>query len=103
MIKVLYDVATNDQRKPTMRALACKVFHGCFDILELVLEDHKAMVKSFADEILKEWIPFFVNVLNTRLPDPPSQEEEDQDTPNASLYKGQIALKLQCVKVSHVV
>jgi hypothetical protein len=101
MIKGLFNVATSDQTKPTLRALACKVFHGCFDILEMVLEDHKTMVKSFADEILKEWIPFFVNVLNTRLPDPPSIEEEDSDAPNALLYKGQIALKLQSVKVSH--
>lgn len=99
MIKILYDVATNDQRKPTLRALACKVFHSCFDILEMVMEDHKAMVKNFADEVLKDWMPFFINVLNTRLPDPPSIEEEEQDTPNAALYKGQIALKLQVVKV----
>jgi hypothetical protein len=44
MIKILYDVAISEQRKPTLRALACKVFHGCFDILEMVLEDHKTMV-----------------------------------------------------------
>ncbi|KAI4687617.1 uncharacterized protein J4E88_003208 [Alternaria novae-zelandiae] len=99
MIKVLFNVATSEQTKPTLRALAVKVFHGCFDILEMVLEDHKTMVKSFADEILKEWIPFFVNVLNNRLPDPPSIDEEDSDAPNALLYKGQIALKLQSVKV----
>ncbi|EMD61712.1 hypothetical protein COCSADRAFT_234694 [Bipolaris sorokiniana ND90Pr] len=99
MIKILYDVATNDQRKPTLRALACKVFHGCFDILEMVMDDHKAMVKNFADEVLKDWMPFFINVLNTRLPGPPSIEEEDQDAPNATLYKGQIALKLQVVKI----
>jgi len=100
MIKQLYDVAINDQRKPTLRALACKVFHGCFDILEMVLEDHKAMVKNFADEVLKDWIPFFVNVLNARLPDPPSLDEEEHDAPNAIFYKGQIAFKLQVVKVS---
>jgi len=102
MIKVLFNVATSEQTKPTLRALAVKVFHGCFDILEMVLEDHKTMVKSFADEILKEWIPFFVNVLNNRLPDPPSIDEEDSDAPNALLYKGQIALKLQSVKVGRV-
>ena len=66
----------------------------------MVLEDHKAMVKNFADEVLKEWLPFFVNVLNTRLPDPPSLDEEEHDAPNAIYYKGQIAFKLQVVKVS---
>ncbi|KAF1943198.1 ARM repeat-containing protein [Clathrospora elynae] len=99
MISILYDVAVSDQRKTTLRALACKVFHGCFDMLEMVMEDHKATVKSFADEILKDWTPFFANVLNTRLPDPPSLEEEDHDAPNAEAYKGQIAFKLQVVKV----
>lgn len=100
LIKILYDVAVNDQRKPTLRALACKVFHGCFDILEMVLEDHKATVKGFADEVLKDWIPFFINVLNTRLPDPPSYDEEEHDAPNAEIYKGHVAFKLQVVKVS---
>ena len=100
MIKILFEVAINEQRKPTLRALACKVFHGCFDLLEMVLEDHKTMVKSFADEMLKEWIPFFINVMNTRLPDPPAIEEEEQDTPNAVVYKGQVAFKLQVVKVN---
>ncbi|KAJ4367363.1 hypothetical protein N0V83_006944 [Neocucurbitaria cava] len=99
LVKILYDVAVNEQRKPTLRALACKVFHGCFDILEMVLEDHKTTVKSFADEILQEWIPFFINVMNTRLPDPPSYQEEEHDSPNANLYKGHVAFKLQVVKV----
>ncbi|KAL6706455.1 hypothetical protein ACN47E_005394 [Coniothyrium glycines] len=99
LIKILYDVAINEQRKPTLRALACKVFHGCFDILEMVMEDHKASVKGFADEALKDWIPFFVNVLNSRLPDPPSFQEEEHDAPNAEIYKGHVAFKLQVVKV----
>ncbi|KAI8936326.1 hypothetical protein NX059_006742 [Plenodomus lindquistii] len=99
LIKVLYNVAITDQRKPTLRALACKVFHGCFDILEMVLEDHKATIKGFADEILKDWIPFFINVMNTRLPDPPSYQDEEHDSPNAEIYKGNVAFKLQVVKV----
>ncbi|KAF1840814.1 ARM repeat-containing protein [Cucurbitaria berberidis CBS 394.84] len=99
LVKILYDVAINEQRKPTLRALACKVFHGCFDILEMVMEDHKTTVRGFADEILKEWIPFFINVMNTRLPDPPSFLEEENDAPNAVTYKGHVAFKLQVVKV----
>lgn len=99
LVKVIYGVAVNEQRRPILRALACSVFRGCFDILEMVLEDHKATVKSFADEILKEWIPFFVSILNTRLPDPPSESEEDAEATNAELYKGLVALKLQVVKV----
>lgn len=99
LVKVLYDVAINDQRRPVLRALACSVFRGCFDILEMVLEDHKAMVKSFADEILKEWIPFFINILKTRLPEPPSFQDDETDAASAETFKGMVALKLQVVKV----
>jgi len=99
LIKMLYDEAVKDQRAPFLRALACKVFHGCFDILEMVMEDHKATVKGFADEVLKDWIPFFISVMNTRLPDPPSYHEEEHDAPNSDVYRGNVAFKLQVVKI----
>jgi hypothetical protein len=99
LVKVIYDVAVNEQRRPVLRALACSVFRGCFDILEMVMEDHKLMVKTFADEILKEWIPFFINTLKTRLPEPPSFQEDEADSTDAEAYKGLVALKLQVVKV----
>jgi len=79
--------------------LACSVFRGCLDILEMIMEDHKASVKGFADEVLKEWLPFFIRVLKTKLSAPPSEQEEMDETPNAETYKGLIALKLQVVKV----
>lgn len=99
LIKVVHDVAVSDARKPTLRALACSVFRGCLDMLEMVLEDHKAAVKSFADEVLKQWLPFFIDIMKTRLPDPPSEQEENEDAPNAEAYRGMVALKLQVVKV----
>ncbi|KAF2735470.1 ARM repeat-containing protein [Polyplosphaeria fusca] len=99
LVKVVYDVAVNDSRKPTLRALAVSVFRGCFDILEMVMEDHKADVKAFADEVLNHWTPFFINVMKTRLPDPPTEQEENDDAPNAQAYNGLVALKLQVVKV----
>ncbi|KAF3000255.1 hypothetical protein E8E13_007925 [Curvularia kusanoi] len=99
LVKVIFDVAANEQRRPQHRALACSVFRGCLDILEMILEDHKASVKGFADEVLKQWLPFFISVLNTKLSEPPSEQEEMDETPNAETYKGQISLKLQVVKV----
>jgi hypothetical protein len=99
LVKVIYDVAANDQRRPVLRALACSVFRGCFDILEMVLEDNKTAVKAFADEILKEWIPFFIATLKMRLPEPPSFEADENDAADAETYKGHVALKLQVVKV----
>jgi hypothetical protein len=99
IVKVVYDVAVNEARKPTLRALAVSVFRGCFDTLEMVMEDHKAAVKAFADEVLSQWTPFFINVMNTTLPDPPSEQEENEDAPNAEAYRGLVSLKLQVVKV----
>ncbi|KAF2638075.1 ARM repeat-containing protein [Massarina eburnea CBS 473.64] len=99
LIKVLHDIAINEARKPTLRALACSVFRDCFDILEMVMEDHKAEIKRFADEVLQEWNPFFVVIMKTRLPDPPTEDEENEDTPNAETYRGLVALKLQVVKI----
>lgn len=102
LVKVVYDVAVNEQRKPVLRALACSVFRGCFNILEMVMEDHKTTVRAFADEILKDWIPFFVEMLKKRLPDTPTEQEQDAAVPseNAELWKGLVSLKFQVVKVS---
>ncbi|KAF2204859.1 ARM repeat-containing protein [Delitschia confertaspora ATCC 74209] len=99
LVKLVYDVAVNEGRKPTIRALAVAVFRSCFDILEMVMEDHKAQVKTFADEVLRGWLPFFIQVLKTRLPAPPSEDEENQESTNAQLYGGLVALKIQVVKV----
>lgn len=99
LVKVVYDVAVNDSRKTTLRALAVSVFRGCFDILEMVMEDHKAAVKAFADEALSAWTPFFIQVMKSRLPSPPSEDDENQDTGSAEAYRGLVALKLQVVKV----
>lgn len=101
LVKVVYDVAVNEARKPTLRALAVSVFRGCFDILEMVMEDHKAPVKAFADEVLGQWLPFFIGVMKVRLPNPPSKQEESEDAPSAEAYRGTVALKLQVVKVGH--
>ncbi len=99
LVKIIYDVAVNQSRKPVLRALAVSVFRSCFDILEMVLEDHKAAVKAFADETLSAWTPFFIDVLKSKLPLAPSENEERQEADTAELYRGLVALKLQVVKV----
>lgn len=99
LIKAIFDVAVNESRKPTLRALSVNVFRACFDILEQVLEEHKAQVKAFADETLSHWIPFFLNVLGTKLPAAPPQGEDGKDGAGSEAYRGMVALKLQVVKV----
>ncbi|KAF2089211.1 ARM repeat-containing protein [Saccharata proteae CBS 121410] len=96
LVKVIYDVAVSDQRKPTLRALAVAVFRGCFDILEMIMEDHKDEVKRFASETLAVWLPFFIEVLKSKLPPAPAALDQ---TATAETYRGIVALKLQVVKV----
>ncbi|KAF2216882.1 hypothetical protein CERZMDRAFT_55561 [Cercospora zeae-maydis SCOH1-5] len=98
LVKVVYDVAANNARKATLRALAVSVFRSTFDILEMVMEDHKAAVKSFAEENLAGWLPFFIEILKTPLPSPPPEGAERNDPEAAEQYRGFVALKLQIVK-----
>ncbi|KAK5111836.1 hypothetical protein LTR85_011734 [Meristemomyces frigidus] len=99
LVKAVYTIAVNESRKPTLRALAVSVFRSCFDTLEMVMEDHKAAVKGFAEETLGGWIPFFISSLTAPLPPAPSDEDEGNETGSFELYRGSVALKLQVVKV----
>lgn len=99
LVNGLQNVALNVNRKPIVRAMAMSVFRGCFDTLEMVMEDHKAAVKGFLDEALKGWMAFFVGTIALVLPEPPSEEDETKDEGLPSQWRGMIALKLQVVKV----
>lgn len=99
LVSTLHTVATNESRKPMLRALAMSVFRSCFDTLEMVMEDHKAAVRQFMGEALQSWLPFFLNTLKFRLPSAPSEEEENHEQGVTSEWRGMIALKLQVVKV----
>lgn len=109
LVNSLYQVAANDVRPTALRALAVSVFRSCFDLLEMVIEDHKAAVKAFADETLAVWFPLFATALTTPLPPAPEQQQDqDQDQDQqareqsrtaAEHHRGLVALKLQAVKV----
>ncbi|KAK1249454.1 hypothetical protein MKX07_002970 [Trichoderma sp. CBMAI-0711] len=90
--KALTEVALNENRKPMLRALAISVFRGCFDLMYMVKDDNKD-VKVFAEELLKQWNPFFVAVLKGRLP-----EAESGSGAQPESWNSIIALKLQVVK-----
>ncbi|KAI1876843.1 uncharacterized protein JN550_000915 [Neoarthrinium moseri] len=93
IVKVVYDVAINEGRKPILRALAISVFKGCFDLMDQVKDDHPQEVKGFAEEALKGWFPFFLQIMKSRLP-----ERDGQDASQPESWNGVIALKLQVVK-----
>lgn len=103
LVSTLFYVATNESRKPILRALGVSVFRSCFDTLEMVLEQHKVAVKQFMDEVLGGWSPFFISILKAPLPQAPGEYEESKETPVASQWRGTIALKLQVVKVYYLV
>jgi importin-9 len=99
LVSGLQNVANNTNRNPTVRAMAMSVFRACFDMLEMVMEDHKVAVKGFLDESLQSWMPFFVDTIKSPLPNAPSKDDDTKGNGPMSLWRGSIALKLQVVKV----
>jgi len=101
LVNVLFVVARNEVRKPALRALAVSVFRGCFDTLEMVMEDHKTAVKAFAEEVLNMWMPLFLSILKLKLPKvlPGGVDIYSGGTGETETCQGQVALKLQAVKV----
>jgi len=99
LIGALYLVATNSHRPAGTRALAVSILRACFDTLETIMEMHKAAVKAFAEQALGQWLSFFFDVLQTRLP---ASAEVDGPLKSANTNdhrKGVVAFKLQVVKV----
>ncbi|KAI0017607.1 armadillo-type protein [Xylariomycetidae sp. FL0641] len=93
IVKVVYDVAINENRRPLLRALAVSVFRGCFDLMDTVKEEHPKEVTGFAEQALQGWFPFFHQTMKIRLP------ERDPNSPGQpDSWNGIIALKLQAVK-----
>ncbi|CAJ2502053.1 Uu.00g049060.m01.CDS01 [Anthostomella pinea] len=93
IVKAVYDVAINDNRKPILRALAVAVFRGCFDLMDTVKDDHPTEVVQFAEEALKGWFPFFHQTTKLQLP-----ERDPQSSSQPESWNGVVALKLQVVK-----
>ncbi|KAI1280003.1 armadillo-type protein [Xylaria sp. FL0933] len=93
IIKVVYDVALNESRKPALRALAVSIFRGCFDLMDTVKDEHPKEVSAFAEEALKGWFPFFLETLKAQLP-----KLEPQSTAQPESWNGVVALKFQIVK-----
>lgn len=101
IVKVVYDVAINENRKTILRALAVSVFRGCFDIMDMVKDEHGPEVKGFADEVLTAWSPFFMEVMKKSLPARPNGADEGYGSAGddgAVAWRGVIALKLQVIK-----
>jgi hypothetical protein len=92
IIEACREVALNENRKSTHRSLAVLVFRSCFDLMDIVKEDNKEEVKKFAGEMLDGWLSFFVQVIQSPLPQEPKSDEQPQS------WYGPITLKVQVVK-----
>lgn len=93
IVRVVYDIAISDSRKPALRALAVSVFRGCFDLMDTVKDEHPKDVFAFAEGALKGWFPFCLEILKLQLP-----KLDLQSTTQPESWNGLIALKFQIVK-----
>ncbi len=109
LVKCIYDVAVNPERKWTTRALAVSIFRACFDTMEMVYQNNQASVKQFMQDASDAWTPLFIDVIKMPMPEIPTEEQEMQGSPgesqgiagpNVQHWRGVIALKTQIVKVS---
>ena len=91
--RTLTEVALNDNRKPILRALAISVFRATFEMMDMIKEDHGKEVKAFAEELLQQWHPFFLTVLQSRLPEADLSAGSQPET-----WSHMISLKLQVAK-----
>ena len=84
-------------RKSILRALAVSVIRACFDILDMVKDEHGPEVKGFADEILTARSPFFMEIMKMPLSARPKGGDEGYGSVRDNqpqIYRGFIALKL---------
>ncbi|KAI2636081.1 armadillo-type protein [Xylaria nigripes] len=93
IVKAVYDIAVNGNRKPTLRALAVSVFRGCFDLMDTVKDEYAKEVTAFVEEALNSWFPFSLEVLKTPLPELDPQSDTQTESCN-----GLVKLKFQVVK-----
>jgi hypothetical protein len=101
IITAAYGVAINDSRRGFLRALAISVFRSCFDIMDIVKDEHGQEVKGFAEETLKSWMPFFLEVVKSPLPAPVKGGDEGYESGRGDQpeqYQGLVAVKVQVVK-----
>lgn len=103
LVKCIYNVAVDNEKRLATKALAVSIFRACFDTIELVYQTNEAAVQQFMQEASDAWSPFFIEVLRMPLPYMPTEEEEMQGSPGGAAlvhWRGIVSLKTQVVKVS---
>ncbi|RDA84912.1 hypothetical protein CP532_0438 [Ophiocordyceps camponoti-leonardi (nom. inval.)] len=91
-------VALDSSRRATLRALAVSVFRGCIELMNMIKDSHAQQVEAFAKHLLEgdsgspAWIPFFISIIQERLP------LADLSAGQPEAWNSIIALKLQVIK-----
>lgn len=97
LVKIIYDVATNGQKKLMTRSLAISIFRSCLDTMEVVMQTNPEAVQQFMQGASDVWVPYFIDTVKAPLPTMPSAEEQP-GSPGIGGWRGVIALKTQAVK-----
>ena len=100
LLSCLHNIAVDEARKPTLRALAVLVFRSCFDTIEMIKQDDKAAARQLTQEALDMWLPFLVEYLKLGMPATPSKVDEDGGNEVATTWRGMIMLKIRVISVS---
>ena len=97
LVKCIYDVAVNGQKKLMTRSLAVSIFRSCLDTMEAVMQTNPNSVQQFMQSSSDAWVPFFIETVKAPLPNMPVEGEET-GSPGIGGWRGVIALKTQAVK-----
>ncbi|KAL9631222.1 MAG: hypothetical protein Q9164_006008 [Protoblastenia rupestris] len=97
LVKCIYDVAVNGQKKLMTRSLAVSIFRSCLDTMEAVMQTNPDSVQQFMQSSSDVWVPFFIETVKAPLPSMPVEGEEP-GSPGIGGWRGVIALKTQAVK-----
>ena len=97
LMKSIFDVAINGQKKLMTRSLAISIFRSCLDTIEVVMQTNPEPVQAFVQTATETWVPFFIETVKAPLPAMPDSNEQP-DSPGIGGWRGVIALKTQAVK-----
>ena len=98
-VAVLHAVASDSTKRLSLRALAISIFKESFKLLEMVLEEKKAEIMTFAEHTVNTWMTLFLGILDSQLPAPPLAVGASGENTSLADYRGLISLKVQVAGV----
>ena len=97
LLRSIYEVSVNGEKKLMTRALAISIFRSCLDSMEVIMQTNPEAVQSFVQTAAEIWVPLFIETVKVTLPAVP-ESEDAPGSPGIGGWRGVIALKTQAVK-----